>query len=196
MTQKVVAVGIIAVLVGVALGYGFASTQVSSLQSEVSSLKDQLASLEASKTPTPLRVSLMPEAGQKAQGWAVFQRSPDGTEVIVVHVTNLEPRGTYTVWFVNAPTGSETASEETATETAHQESASESASESRAGPTMMGVGSSPYDFVANNEGVGTYYAELGAHEHWQMLTVAYHASGDPMDMHMQPVCGGMVPEGF
>lgn len=192
MAQKVVAVGVIALIVGIALGYGFTSVQISSLQSQVHSLEDQLASLQASKTSTPTRISLMPEAGQKAQGWALFSRSPDGTEVIVIQLTNLEPKGTYTIWFANQPAGSETASEGTATETAHEGTASESSG----GPSMMGVGAQPYDFTANNEGVGTYYAELGSHKHWQMLVIAYHASGDPTDMHMQPVCGGMVPEGF
>ncbi len=105
-------------------------------------------------------LSLSPDkAGKDASGEVVIKNVDTSQKQIVITVRGLKPEGVYTVWFVTMKPKMD----------------------------MAGIGSPDYVIKIDSKGSGTYRATVSAAEldKWQVIEIAFHATGDPKDMkHM------------
>ncbi len=93
---------------------------------------------------------------KKAHGEATIKDKGTDQKEITIHATDLKPNQVYTVWLVNMKPKMD----------------------------MTGVGEGDYSFKSNDKGVGHFegsvsFAEL---QKWQMLEIAHHPDGNPMNM--------------
>lgn len=93
---------------------------------------------------------------KKASGEAVIKDAEAGQKEITIDAKGLEKNGVYTAWFVNMKPKME----------------------------MAGIGMGDYSFKSDAMGEGRYTAKVSASdlEKWEMIEIAYHPTGNPMDM--------------
>lgn len=93
---------------------------------------------------------------KKASGEAVIKDAEAGQKEITIDAKGLKKNGVYTAWFVNMKPKME----------------------------MAGIGAGDYSFKSDDKGEGHYTAKVSASDldKWQMIEIAYHPTGNPMDM--------------
>lgn len=102
------------------------------------------------------KIPLKGDFWRSAAGEAVIKDMPQGQKEITIDAKGLKANGVYTVWFVNMKPKMD----------------------------MAGVGSGDYSFKADAKGNGHYTATVSAAEmeKWELIEVAYHPDGNPMNM--------------
>ncbi len=104
-----------------------------------------------------VRIPLMGKGvWKKASGEAVIKDAEAGQKEITIDAKGLKKNGVYTAWFVNMKPRMD----------------------------MAGIGTGDYSFKGDDKGEGHYTAKVAASEveKWQMIEIAYHPAGNPMDM--------------
>lgn len=103
-------------------------------------------------------------AGNEAQGEVVIKNSGPNREEVNIKARGLKPNAIYTVWLIGMK------------------------------PSLIpfmkpkmkkaGLGEGDYSFKSNDTGAGRYTAVLSPTEleKWQMIKIALHPDGDPMNM--------------